>query len=185
MLKPLFNLSPTIFMVFNFLSFQSSWLIAINMQQQGLLILMFILFAHFLVSKQRVRDWYTLVFITLVGSLVDLMASYSGLFIFKGDVALPLWLVLLWANFALTFQYSMAWLMRCSIIIQALLGGVFGCFSYYAAYKLGAVNYPFGIVTTIFVLVVIWTITLPVYVLIATTLQGKYDDSKKLLTSNN
>lgn len=172
-------------MVLNFISFQSSWLIAVTMQQQGILILMFILSAHFLVSRQRVRDWYTLIFITLVGSLFDLTASYVGLFTFQGDHLLPLWLILLWANFALTFQYSMAWLMRCPQMIQAILGGVFGCFSYYAAYKLGAVDYDFGVMATIFVLVVIWATTLPVYVFIAGTLRGKYDDSKKPTISNN
>lgn len=179
MIKPIFSMSPRVFMVFNFLSFQSAWLVSVKMQQQGLLILIAILIGHFLVSQHRVRDWVTLMFITLIGSLVDLTASYMGLFAFKDDHLLPLWLMLLWANFSLTLHYSMAWLMRSPLFIQALLGGLFGCFSYYAAHKLGAVDYPVGISITIFALIVIWAVTLPVYVYIARTIRGKYYESEK------
>lgn len=178
MIKPVLNMSPRAFMIFNFLSFQSAWLVAVKLQQQGLLILIAIIIAHFLVSHSRVRDWYTLLSIVLVGSLVDSTMSYIGLFHFKEGNLMPLWLILLWANFALTFHYSMAWLARCSVPVQALLGGVFGCSSYYAAYKLGAVDYPFEFSLTIFTLVVIWSVTLPVYVFIADTIRGKYYASK-------
>ena len=179
MIKPLVNMSPRVFMVFNFISFQSAWLVAVNLQQQGLLILIAILIGHFLVSQYRTRDLYTLLCITLIGSLLDLTAAYVGLFAFKEGSLLPMWLMLLWANFALTFHYSMAWLMRCSLLIQAILGGVFGSLSYFTAHKLGAVDYPLDLSLTIFSLVVIWFLTFPVYVFIARTIRGKYDQRKK------
>ena len=163
-------------MVFNFLSFQSAWFVAVNMQQQGLLILLVILVSHFVLSQHRGRDFLTLISITLIGSLVDLSASYIGLFSFKDGLILPFWLILLWANFSLTFHYSMLWLKRVPIMIQAILGGVFGCFSYFAAYKLGAVDYPFGETLTILGLIVIWSVSLPLYVVIANQIKGKYDE---------
>lgn len=180
MLRRALNMSPRSFMAFNFISFQISWLVAVNMQQQGLVILAFILLSHFLVSLQRNRDWLTLVSITAIGSLVDLSASYLGLFAFKNELLLPLWLMLLWANFALTFHYSMAWLSRVPILLQAILGGIFGCFSYYSAFKLGAVEYPFGEMFTIICLILIWSVTLPVYIFISLKIKDKYDEKDTL-----
>ncbi|MCG6202073.1 DUF2878 domain-containing protein [Psychromonas antarctica] len=178
MTNPLVNISPRIFLLFNFISFQSAWLVAVKLQQQGLLILIAILVMHFLVAQQRQRDWMTLIVITVIGSLVDLMAAYAGLFVYKEGNLLPLWLLLLWANFALTFHYSMGWLVRCPLFIQAILGGAFGSLSYFAAHKLGAVDYPAGIPLTIISLVVIWSLALPVYVFIARTIRGRYHESK-------
>jgi hypothetical protein len=176
MLKALFNLPPVVFMAFNFLSFQGAWLAGVKMQQQGLLIMLIILMGHFLLSQHRGRDLLTLIFITIVGCFVDLSISYVGLFSFKEGELLPFWLVLLWANFSLTFHYSMSWLLRVPVLVQAILGGVFGCFSYYAAYKLGAVEYPFGEVFTIVWLAVIWFVSLPIYVLIVSQIKGKYNE---------
>lgn len=168
------------FMIFNFISFQSAWLIAVNMQQQGLLILSFILVSHFLFSQHRSRDLLSLVCITLVGCLFDLSISYLGIFSFKEGQLLPFWLIFLWANFALTFYYSMAWLARLPILLQAILGGIFGTLSYYSAFKLGAVEYPFGEMTTIICLILIWSVTLPVYIFISLTIKDKYDEKNNV-----
>lgn len=176
--KPMFNLSPRAFMVFNFLSFQSAWFVAVTLQQQGILILITLLICHFLMSRYRVRDFYSVFFITLLGSLVDLICAFTGLFLFDDGHLLPLWLLLLWANFALTFHYSMGWLMRSPLVVQAILGGVSGSLSYFSAHKLGAVEYSFSTELTLFALIVIWFVTLPVYVLIASTIRGKYYERK-------
>ncbi|WP_413701485.1 DUF2878 domain-containing protein [Psychromonas sp. KJ10-10] len=180
MLNKSFSLGPRSFMVFNFISFQSSWLVAVNMQQQGLIILSIILASHFLVSPHRSRDWLTLLCITLAGCLVDFSFSYVNVFSFKDGLLLPLWLIFLWANFALTFHYSMAWLNRLPVPVQAVLGGVFGALSYYSAYKLGAVDYPFGEMLTIICLILIWSLTLPVYIFISLKIKDKYDEKNKV-----
>ncbi len=171
-------------MVFNFISFQSAWLIAVNFKHSGVLILVAILILHFIISHHRLRDAYAVGVITLVGCLVDASASYAGLFVFTNGELIPLWLMLLWANFAITFHYSMAWLARFHTIIQAILGGVFGCLSYYTAYKLGAVDYPFEIPLTIFSLIVIWSVTLPVYISIAATIRGINNDRNENFLSH-
>ena len=175
MIKALSNISPRAFMIFNFISFQSAWFVAVNLQNTGLVILIAILSLHFIISEQRQRDCITMVLIVLAGCLVDQIATYAGLFSFK---ELPIWLLLLWANFGLTFHYSLSWLNSCSIFIQAILGGISGSLSYIAAYKLGAVEFPLNISLTIFYLVVIWFVTLPVYVFIARIIQGKYYATK-------
>jgi len=173
MISPLFKISPRAFMVFNFLSFQCAWFAAITLQQQGILILIAILVSHFLVSRYRIRDWYTLIIITCIGSVIDLISAYAGMFVFNQESFLPLWLLLLWANFALTFHYSMSWLMRCPLLIQSMLGGFFGTLSYFSAYKLGAVDYNFDTWVTLLILALIWTLILPVYVFIASILKEK------------
>lgn len=183
MSSSLFTISPRMFAVFNFICFQSAWFVAIKWQQQGVILMFIILVSHLMLSKHLTRDLMTIFVITLMGSLIDATASIIGLFSFHSGQILPAWLILLWANFALTFHYSMAWLKGFAVIIQAILGGVFGAVSYFTAHKLGAVNFPLDSILTIFYLIVIWAFTLPVYVFIARTFQGKYYANKSTTTS--
>ena len=173
------NISSRWFIVYNFISFQIAWLMAINWKEQSLLPLVVVIFIHFVITKHRKRDWLTLALVTIVGSFVDLTAAYANLFVFENGNLLPIWLILLWANFSLTFHYSMRWLMHLPTILQSLVGGIFGTASYFAAFKFGAVHYPMPMSFTLFFLIVIWSVNLPVFVLITEGIQGKIDDSKQ------
>jgi hypothetical protein len=174
-----FKISPNWFIAYNFISFQIAWLMAINWKDQALLPLAAVILIHFAFSKHRKRDWLTFVLITLVGSFVDLTAAYANLFVFENGQLLPIWLILLWANFSLTFHYSMHWLMRLPTFLQSLVGGIFGTASYFAAFKFGAVHYPMPMSFTLFFLIVIWSVNLPVFVLITEGIQGKIDATKQ------
>ena len=167
------------FTLYNFVSFQIAWFMAIHWKEQSLLPLIAIILLHFALSKHRRRDWLTFALITIVGSFVDMTATYANLFAFESGQLLPVWLILLWANFSLTFHYSMRWLMRLPTLFQSLVGGVFGTASYFAAFKFGAVDYPMPMSFTLFFMIVIWSINLPVFVLIAEAIQGKVNDAKQ------
>jgi len=167
------------FIVYNFVSFQIAWFMSIHWKEQSILPLIAIILLHFALSQHRRRDWLTLALITIVGSFVDMTAAYANLFVFESGQLLPIWLILLWANFSLTFHYSMSWLMHLHTLLQSLLGGIFGTASYFAAFKLGAVDYPMPMSFTLFFMIVIWSINLPVFVLIAEATQGKVNDAKQ------
>lgn len=51
----------------------------------------------------------------------------------------PLWILILWAGFALTLNHSLAWL-QSRLLLAAVLGGISSPLSYLAAERLGAVN---------------------------------------------
>jgi len=177
------TLNPKVFVVMNFIAFQSVWLLAVKLQNDGFLWLSLILFSHFLFSQHLARDLLTIICITFVGCLVDSAASHFSIFYFAHDSLLPFWLIILWSYFSLTFHYSMSWLARFPVALQGVLGGVFGSLSYYSAYLLGAVDFPQGEQHTVFYLVVIWSLTLPVYVFIANTLAGKLNEKSNLISS--
>ena len=52
----------------------------------------------------------------------------------------PIWIVLMWAGFALTINHSLAWL-AAHPLLPALMGLFGGPMAYYAGLKLGAVEY--------------------------------------------
>jgi len=173
------KLNPRWFIAYNFISFQIAWLMAILWREQSFLPLTVVILIHFAMSKHRKRDWMTFVLITMIGSFVDMTATYAHLFVFENGQLLPIWLVLLWANFSLTFHYSMSWLMRLPKILQSVVGAIFGTASYFAAYQFGAVDYQMPMSFTLFFLIVIWSVNLPVFVLITKAIQGKINDAEQ------
>jgi Protein of unknown function (DUF2878) len=72
----------------------------------------------------------------------------------------PWWMTFLWAAFACTLNYSLAWMRFLHWFFASLLSGLFGCFSYFGAMKLGALQLATGDVP-IFVLFCFWATFMP------------------------
>jgi hypothetical protein len=74
------------------------------------------------------------------GCLADWSLAKLEFIQFAADgPTLPLWLVLLWLLFSITFEKCYCWL-NGNLKVAALLGGLFGPASYWAASKLSSVN---------------------------------------------
>ena len=151
----------------NFVWFQAVWFLAVLYTVQGVYLLLFSLLLHFLVSPTRLSDLLNLLVITLIGSLGDYLLTTLGIFIFTEQHFIPLWLILLWAHFAVTLNHGLSWLERLPIYARVLFGGVFGTLSYYGGYKLGAVTLHSNLLLSLFSLSVIWASLLPVYTVLA------------------
>gem|GEM_PF-352285 len=164
---------------FNLVWFQLIWFVAVFFTDKGQIFLILSLLLHFYLSPNRKYDLASLITITLVGGAVDLLLSRLGLMIFPQAVLLPVWLVLLWAHFAVALNHGMSWLNKIPVYFQIVFGGLFGPLSYYAGYKFGAVDFPLSDLQTLFTLIVIWSILLPVYLLISRSYGDRYDDSKQ------
>ena len=94
--------------------------------------------------------------ICLLGTVVDSLLLNLGVFEFKQPgVLVPLWLAVLWAVFAITLRYCLAWTAH-PMWRAALLGAISGPLSYYAGQRLGAVQFPFGLWPTLVGLGVLW-----------------------------
>ncbi|HEY5716290.1 MAG TPA: DUF2878 domain-containing protein, partial [Psychromonas sp.] len=107
----------------------------------------------------------------------DTSLSWLGFMAFAEGVLLPLWLLLLWAHFAVTLNHGMSWLNKIPLYLQVVFGGVFGPLSYYAGYKLGAVYFPPPDWQTLFIMTVIWSTLLPVYLLLSRIYGARYEYS--------
>ncbi|MCM2530528.1 DUF2878 domain-containing protein [Shewanella algae] len=98
----------------------------------------------------------------VIGIALDVMLHLGGVFEFDSPSRLlPLWLCCLWGHFAATLGVSLAWLRDLPKWQQALFGAVGGAGSYLAAFRLEAVAWPLGQSATFSLLILIWSLLLP------------------------
>tara|TARA_B100000959_G_C14951339_1_gene612008 strand:+ start:920 stop:1450 length:531 start_codon:yes stop_codon:yes gene_type:complete len=85
--------------------------------------------------------------------------SYHG-YIFNNTFFPPIWIICMWVAFGSTLNHSMFWMKR-RWNVMIISGVVFGPFSYIAGVKLGVIsfNFPYGF--SIFVLAIIWGLSIP------------------------
>ncbi|MCT7941030.1 DUF2878 domain-containing protein [Shewanella holmiensis] len=164
------TLSPsTLSVVFNALSFQCIWWLGVLYQNQFIIISILLVLLHFVVSKNRKRDFWVVLAVSSLGIFVDICLIYFGVFEFSIS---PWWLALLWIFFALTLNSSLAFAHKLHLPLQVILGGISGSLSYLAGANFGAVVLPFGTVYSTCILVVIWCVLFPVSMTIAARLKS-------------
>jgi len=98
------------------------------------------------------------------GFLLDTLYIRSGLITYSGSMlwsgVAPVWIVALWANFALTFNGCLRWL-RSRLWLAATLACIGSPLSYYAGIRLGTATIT-GDATLLFGLIALtWGITVP------------------------
>lgn len=128
----------------NFIAFQLVWFAAVGGASRGWAWagpLAFIVFAALHAAwAPRMRGELRLVAAAVaVGFAVDTLMAASGLAHYAAPVPspqlAPLWIVSLWAAFALTLHHSLAWMSR-RPLLAAMLGAVLGPVSYLGAARL-------------------------------------------------
>ncbi|QGG80319.1 DUF2878 family protein [Litorivicinus lipolyticus] len=94
--------------------------------------------------------------VMLTGVVIDGLLRRAGVFQFSENAPwLPAWLMLMWGCYATTLEHSLRWLVR-QTRLAIVLGCVAGPLSYAAGMRLGAVEFPMGLWTTLVLLSVIW-----------------------------
>ncbi|KEK27581.1 DUF2878 domain-containing protein [Shewanella xiamenensis] len=156
--------------IYNALSFQCVWWSSILWGNRVLLLNISLLLIHFLLlilvaNRQAVfRDFSTMIKVGLLGIAIDTLLTLFGVFEFT---VLPWWLACLWLHFALSLHHSLVFMRALPIILQVILGGVFGSLSYIAGAQFNAVTLPFGESISMIILAVVWTILLPLFIKIS------------------
>ncbi|MCE9788466.1 DUF2878 domain-containing protein [Shewanella chilikensis] len=182
--------SPWFFLLLNAAIFQLGWWSLILFANQALVFALLLLCAQLLLvnpgyrsalmaenaqdeksqlAEQRVkRSGYSMktfnavLIPAVIGIALDAMLHLGGVFEFDSPSRLlPLWLCCLWGHFAATLGVSLAWLGDLPRWQQALFGAVGGAGSYLAAFKLEAVAWPLGQSATFSLLILIWSLLLP------------------------
>ncbi len=123
----------------------------------------------------RTRTEIALIAITiLIGALWDSAVSLLGWINYAPQERVhefaPLWILAIWALFATTLNVSMRWLKQ-RLKLALLLGAVGGPLSYWAAERLGAVQFvePLAAVTA---LAVGWGLIMPALMLLSRVWDG-------------
>jgi hypothetical protein len=133
-------------LIVNLLLFQAVWFVAVlgaaaDNGWIGLVGLTVFLAVHYL-SFDSVRADFALAGISIiVGAVAETIIVQSGLMDYKAALPVqgfaPLWLLVLWANLALTANGCLAWL-HGRYVLAGVFGATGGPLAYYAGIKLGA-----------------------------------------------
>ena len=155
--------------IINIVAFQAVWLSSVvgaanGMAWLGAVLLMPFAVWQLRVSKDPAYDRRAIVLLCIAGVLVDSAYPLAGMLGYASPWPLaqlaPARLVLMWVNQALTLNHSLAWL-RGRYLLAAVFGGVGGGLSYYAGYRLGAVDVYWSSGVAFGLIGVVWAVALP------------------------
>lgn len=155
---------------FNALGFQAVWWTCVlgagaGAGWAGPLALAAFTALHLRLTPTPARDLRLLAAAVLLGLVVDGLLGASGLLVYASDngprALAPMWILALWAGFALTLTHSMAFFARRPLAAAAfgLLGGPVAYAG--AATVAGAVAFPAGSGPALAAVAAGWTIALP------------------------
>ncbi len=161
--------------VANFVGFQLAWFASVLGAAQGhgwigpLAVALFAL-AHVNFQRRICGPWrqdlVLAVWLMGVGLVLDTIWTALGFLNFDGGPRLglvPLWMVGLWANLALTLRHSMRWLSG-RLALALVLGAVSGPLSYWAGARLGALELHADLWPSLAVLAASWAFAFPLAV---------------------
>jgi hypothetical protein len=133
----------------NFVLFQLGWFACVIGAAQGYpwagtSVAAVIVAWHLRSASRPAAEFHLLLQVLLIGALWDSLLVALGWISYPTGTLLsgtaPHWIVALWALFATSLNVSMRWL-RGRLVLAAVLGAVCGPLSYWAALRLGAVEF--------------------------------------------
>ncbi|GAA5645172.1 DUF2878 domain-containing protein [Vibrio proteolyticus] len=101
--------------------------------------------------------------IALLGCGVDWVNSQANVLIFP-QASLPVWLVALWFIFAWYATFLVPVVSQYPLRFVSIVGGVAGSLSYWAGFKLGAVQFGFDTFWSLFLLWLEWAILVAIII---------------------
>lgn len=155
-------------MILNFVLFQLGWLASVlgaarGMPWLGVVVVATIVTVH-LLRRGTPREPWLVGASALAGGVIDSSLASTGVVVYASPVPwpglAPIWIVAMWANFAITIRHAMAWLAPMPWL-AAGLGAVFGPLAYWGAFGLGAASFPSSS-TAMAALAVVWGASLPI-----------------------
>ncbi len=157
----------------DFIFFNAVWFSAVTGAAKGSLSLCYsLVVAQCLVhlawnQKSALREIKFIVFIVIVGSIIDSLNASLGNAEYRSTGAAiiplyPLWLSALWLSFSTLFSESLVWF-KDRYALSGLIGFFGGPLSLYSAFKIGAVSFPEGLFMPLFINGIEWGILLPYF----------------------
>jgi len=155
-------LSPTLSKIINVVLYQVGWFCCVlgganGYPFGGALAAMALLVVHVLLSDTRTTEIRLLLSACVLGVVVDSLQQAAGLFSFKVDprwpLWLPLWVFVIWAQFATLFRFALYWLSG-RYLLGALFGAVGGPLAYWGGIRVGVAE--FGGSPPLALIVLLW-----------------------------
>ncbi|MEO0424189.1 MAG: DUF2878 domain-containing protein [Pseudomonadota bacterium] len=120
--------------------------------------------AHIVLIRPPARVWWLVAGLSVGGFAVDSAFALGDLLRYAAPVPLdgmaPIWIVTMWANFALLFGSALDWLHH-RYALAAVMGAVGGPAAYLAGRSLGGVTFTADIAVIVVALAIVWAIAVP------------------------
>jgi len=124
------------------------------------------LVAHYFLTRTRRTDFMMVALAASVGLVVETLFLRSGLLVYKGTDVLaqlaPVWVLILWANFALTLNGCLRWL-HGRYLLAAMLGAIGGPLSYFGGLRLGAATADVAMPIIMLVIAITYALVTPLF----------------------
>ena len=166
-------------LLLNIAAFQLGWFACVlgaahGWPWAGVAVAVAVVALHLARAASPMDELKLIVFAVLIGALWDSLLVSLGWIAYPGETlitgAAPHWILALWALFATTLNVSMRWLKQ-RLLMAFVLGAVCGPLSYWAAVRLGAVQFiePLHIVIA---LALGWALIMPLLMLLSRRFDG-------------
>jgi hypothetical protein len=152
----------------NFLWYQAIWFTAIFGGAGYEFPLATLLVTHLALIEAKKNECILILLCSTLGIAVDSIHACVGLFQYTNDPQLwliPFWHMAIWLGFTATLRHSLSF-MIVRPLLMTLIAGAAAPLSYSAAMRLGAVEFPFGISTTLLIISASWMMLIPLFLLI-------------------
>jgi len=130
----------------------------------GALIALALVASHLLLARARKSELLLICAAGLLGTVVDSLQQGLGILSFKTDSNwpfwLPLWVPVIWMQFATLFRYALYWLSG-RYLLAALLGALGGPIAYWGGVNLGAAEISGEPALSLFFLAATWAVVTP------------------------
>lgn len=152
--------------------FQILWFAAVigsanNLVWPCLIMLIILFYWQLQTSRRAATDVSLIVIATLIGLIIETLWIWMGILEYTDERPInfvaPLWILVMWAGFALTINHSMAW-MKAHPLLPSLLGLISAPLAYFGGMRLGAVIYNQDVLVVSAHIGLAWAIALPILV---------------------
>lgn len=169
--------------LFNALGFNAAWWLCLlgvkwAMPWLGPVAMLLFLAIHFRYLAYGKREFYLLLSVALLGTMVDSTKAFTGLIEYRGGYGIawlaPLWITAMWVGFAALLNHALGWL-RGRYLLAALLGALFGPLSYITGVNFNILEFQMPKAVSIAVLAAVWAVAVPLLFLMSNWIVGRRD----------
>lgn len=153
----------------NFLLYQLGWFSCVlgaawGFPLSGGIAALLLLLIHLLLTDSRIAELRLILFACLLGVLVDSLQQAFGVLTFKADPGwplwLPLWVFVIWAQFASLLRFSLNWMAE-RYLLGVGLGLIGGPLAYWGGVRIGAAEFGDNLLLSLSSLAVVWGVMIP------------------------
>lgn len=130
----------------------------------GSFLALLLIAVHLILTESRGAEIKLMLLSCLLGVIVDSTQQALGVFAFKTvpgwPLWLPLWIFVIWIQFATMFHYALYWLSG-RYLLAAFFGLFGGPLAYWGGVRLGAAQFGDSLFFSIATLAIVWALVTP------------------------